>query len=141
MLQIRAVRSASSPKASDAFRTLRARVRELETLLQARDGPQVERQDTHRKLRRFEEAGHQAILAAYQRRHRQRREVERQFETAEEIAGQVEAQAQDLLPEDLPQGTFDDSPEDATAAAILADLASAVEAARQDLPRSGQTSA
>ena len=122
-------------QAVNAFQTLRARVRELMTQLQARDGLEVERQDTHRKLSRFEEAGHQAVLATYQRRRRQRRELERQFETAEEIAGRIEARAEELLPEDLPAGTFDDSPEDAAAATIIADLASSVEAARQELPR------
>ena len=122
--------------AENAFRTLRTQVRELDAQLAARDGLIVEREDALRKLSRFEEGRHRAILAAYQRRRRQRQEIERQFEVAEEIADLLGSNAKDLLSEDVPAGTFDDSPEDAAAGNVVAAVATAIAKARDALQRS-----
>ncbi|MYB38464.1 MAG: AAA family ATPase [Gammaproteobacteria bacterium] len=119
--------------AVNEFRTLRARVRELNARLAARDGLVVEREDVARKLSRFEAGRHRAVLAAYQRRRHQRQELERQFEAAEQAAGRIDASAAELLAADVPDGTFDDSPEDAAATSTIGAIGAGVTAARGKL--------
>ena len=63
-----------------AYFVSRARIRELDGRLKGLDDVKVELQDVERKLKRFEEAGHTAVLTDYRRRTRQRRETERQFD-------------------------------------------------------------
>ena len=117
-----------------AFYTVKARIRELEDKLGRRNDLVVEQRDVERKLRRFEEAGHTAILTAYRRRNRQRTEADRQFDTAETAAGRIERAAEALQPEDLPDGLFNDiSEEDRQVTEIMAALAIAVRTAAQDL--------
>ena len=119
--------------AVNEFRTLRARVRELNARLAARDGLLVEREDVARKLARFEAGRHRAVLAAYQRRRHQLQELERQFEVAEQTAGRIDVSAAELLPADVPDGTFDDSPEDAAATSTIRAVGAGVNAARGKL--------
>ena len=116
-----------------AYRTARARVRDLESRLRQRDELVVKRQDVERKLKRFEEAGHAAILTAYRRRDAQRRELERQFDDALEIASKIDAAAEDAVLADMPDGRFDDSPTDRHASHAIAELSVAVGAAAETL--------
>ena len=117
-----------------AYYTVKARIRELEDKLGRRNDLVVEQRDVERKLKRFEEAGHTAILTAYRRRNRQRTEADRQFDTAETAVGRIEQTAEALQPEDLPDGLFNEtSEEDRQVAAIMAALAIAVRTAAQDL--------
>ena len=125
--------------AKDAFYALRARIRELEGRLADRDALIVEHEDVERKLKRFEEAGHTAILTSYRRRGRQRRETERQLDAAVEAAGRLEEVATELQPEDLPDGLFVmDSDEDREITAVMDALAAAVQAAAKDLRTAAQ---
>ena len=125
--------------AKDAFYALRARIRELEGKLADRDALIVEHEDVERKLKRFEEAGHTAILTSYRRRGRQRRETERQFEVAAQAAGRLEEVAAELQPEDLPDELFvTDSAEDHEVTAIIDTLAAAVRMAADDVHTTAQ---
>ena len=125
--------------AKDAFYALRARIRELEGKLADRDGLIVEHEDVERKLKRFEEAGHTAILTTYRRRGRQRRETERQFDAAAEAAGRLEEVAAELQSEDLPDELFvTDSDEDREVIAIMGTVASAVRTAADDVHTTAQ---
>ena len=121
-------------EARSIYYATRARIRELDSRLERRDNLTVDLQDVERKLERFEEAGHAAVLTAYRRRDRQRREADRQFEVAEEVAGRIESVADELQIEDLPNGLFDEaSEEDRAVVEIVATLGAAVSAARQSL--------
>ena len=121
-------------EARNAFYASKARIRELEGKLGRRDDLTVEQRDVERKLKRFEEAGHTAILTAYRCRNRQRAEADRQFDAAEAAAERIKEAAAALQPEDLPDGLFNEtSEEDRQVAAIMAALAIAVRTAAQDL--------
>ena len=121
-------------EASNAFFAARARIREMEGKLARRSGIVVNREDIERRLKRFEDAGHTSILAAFRRRRRQQREVSRQFEVAEAAAVRIEEAAQMLLPEDLPEGMFErTSQEDLQATSIVAALADGIRDARRAL--------
>ena len=125
--------------AKDALYALRARIRELEGRLADRDALIVEHEDVERKLKRFEEAGHTAVLTSYRRRGRQRRETERQFDVAAEAAGRLEAVAAELQSEDLPDELFvADSAEDREVTAIIDTLAAAVRMAADDVHATAQ---
>ena len=125
--------------AKDAFYALRARIRELEGKLADRDALIVEHEDVERKLKRFEEAGHTAVLTNYRRRGRQRRETERQFEVAAQAAGRLEEVAAELQAEDLPDELFvTDSAEDRGVTAIIDTLAAAVRTAADDVHTTAQ---
>ena len=96
-------------------------------------------QDVERKLKRFEEAGHSAILTTYRRRSLQREETDRQFNAAEAAARRLEKAAAELQLEDLPDGLFvTDSDEDPEVAVIMNALAAAVSTAADDLRTSTQ---
>ena len=119
---------------SNGFFAARARVRELEGRLARRGDLVVKREDVERKLKRFEDAGHTSILTTLRHRRRQHREVERQFEVAEASAERIDEVAETLLPEDLPEGLFDEtSPEDPQAISIIATLAGGIREASQAL--------
>ena len=121
-------------EARNAFYATKARIRELEGKLSRQNDLATGQRDVERKLKRFEEAGHTAILTAYRNRNRQRTEADRQFDTAEAAASRIEQTAATLQPEDLPDGLFnDDLEEDRQAAAIMATLAINVRTAAQDL--------
>ena len=114
-------------------------VRDLERKLAGRDKLVVEQQDVERKLKRFEDAGHSAILTTYRLRNRQRKEVGRQLDGAEDAAERITQAADALLSEDIPEGLFGtESKEDREAAAIVEALAAAVRAAGQELRGSAQ---
>lgn len=116
-----------------AFDSSRARIRELESKLGGLEGPTtIALQDTERKLARFEESGHTAVLTAYRDRQRQRQEIDRQFKAVEEAAKQIEATAESLSMDDLPDGLFEESSqEDRQVVELAAALRAAVETARQ----------
>lgn len=126
-------------EARDAFYTLRARIRELDRKVADRDALVVERRDTERKLKRFEEASYTAILKTYRHRSRQRTETERQFDAAVEAAGRIEEAAAELQPEDLPDELFvTNSNEEREVAALMDTLAAAVHTAADDLRTTAQ---
>ena len=116
-----------------AFDSSRARIREIESKLSGLEGPTtIALQDVERKLTRFEESGHTAVLTAYRGRQRQRQEIDLQFQAVEEAAQQIEATAESLKHDDLPDGPFDDmSQEDREVVELAAALKAAVETARQ----------
>ena len=113
-------------EACAAFNALRARIRETDQRLRRADGLFVELQDVERKLKGFEDAGHQTLLTDYRRRERQRRVTEHQLESARAAAERVDAAAQTLELDDVPDGVFSVADEDQKAAAVLARLAVAV---------------
>ena len=126
-------------EARNGFYALRARVRELDDRLAYRDSLAVEHQDVERKLNRFEESGHTAVLTNYRHRNRQQREADRHFEVAEDTAERLEAIAADLQPEDLPDGLFDmESAEDRELVETLQALAAAARAATDSLRDNAQ---
>ena len=116
-----------------AFDSSRSRIRELESKLSGLEGPTtIALQDVERKLARFEESGHTAVLTAYRGRQRQRQEIDRQFEAVEEAAKQIEATAESLSMDDLPDDLFEESSqEDREVVELAAALKAAVETARQ----------
>ncbi len=121
------------------FYALRARIREINGKLARWEDLIVERQDVDRKLKRFEEAGHTAILTAYRHRGRQRREADRQFEAVSSAAERIEKVATTLQPDDLPDGLFDETREaDRQVAAIMDQLADAMRTAGHDLGDAAQ---
>ena len=125
--------------ARNSYYVTKAGVRELDSRLKRRDDLTVELQDVERNLNRFEEAGHAAILTTYRRRNRQRREADRQFEAAAAAAGRIESAADELQPEDLPDGLFDDgSEEDKYVVEAVAALGAAIHAAEQSLREAAQ---
>ena len=113
-------------EAQAAFSALRARIREVRQRLGREDDLVFRLQDVESKLKRFEDAGHRAVLTAYRRRERQRQESERQLGLAMEAAARLEVAAEELALEDLPDGVFALEDEDKEAVAILATLATAV---------------
>ena len=121
-----------------AYRAARTGMRDLEARLRQRDELVVKRQDVERKLRRFEEAGHTAVLTAYRRRDAQHREVDRQFDDALEIAHRIETAAEDAVLADVPDGGFDDSPTDRHASHAIAALSAAVGDAAAALRRAAE---
>ena len=117
-----------------AFFASKARIREIDGRLKGLDDLKVELQDVERKLERFEEAGHTAVLTEYRRRTRQRREAERQFDVADAAARTLDDAATALQPEDLPHGLFDaESETDIHVTAIVAELGDAVRNAAQEV--------
>ena len=121
-------------EACNAFFALRAGIRELDEKLGRQDQLKVALRDVERKLRHFEEAGHAAILTAYRRRDRQRREANRQLDTAEKAAQRIEAMAAELQTEDLPDGLIDEtSREDQQLAEFMTALGAAVNSAAQGM--------
>lgn len=91
------------------FLALRANVRELAGKVAGRDALNVQLADVRRKLDRFEQQHHAEVLKAYQLRTRQEREIARQFEAAAEFAKRIDGLANDLTPDDIPGGIFDEA--------------------------------
>ena len=117
-----------------AFYSSRSRIRELEKRLARRDSCVLERQDIERKLRRFEEAGHAAILTNFRLRSRQVREVDRQIELMEGAVTGIGRAADSMLPEDVPDELFDNSAvADRSVVEVIAKLAIAMEASAREL--------
>ena len=126
-------------QAQQAFDTLRSRIREHDSKLGSKDQLVVEQEDVERKLKRFEEAGHTAVLKSYRLCNRQDREADRQFDVAQAAVGNIEAAAENLQPEDLPSALFnEDSDDDRQVIHIMATLASAVREAARELRGSAQ---
>lgn len=71
------------------FQTLRSRSRELEAFLLDEQRLRGELSDLERRLRVFEEGGHEAILTAYQRSQRQRQAVEDWEKRLRQVAANV----------------------------------------------------
>ena len=117
-----------------AYFASRARIRELDGRLKGLDDQKVELHDVERKLKRFEDAGHTAVLTEYRRRTRQRRETERQFDVADMAARTLDDAATALQPEDLPDGLFDaESEPDAQGTKVIVALENAVRTAAQEV--------
>ena len=126
-------------EAQIAFYASEFSMRNLDRKLAGRDKLVVEQQDVERKLKRFEDAGHSAILTTYRLRNRQRKEVGRQFKQAEDAAVRIVHAADTLLPEDMLEELFGtESEEDREVIAIMDALASAVRAAGRELRGSAQ---
>ena len=126
-------------EARSAFYASRARIRELDSKLGREAALTVDLEDVERKLKRFEDAEHRAVLTAFRRRHRQQREWERQIAGASAAATRIEAVAADLHPDDLPDGTFDEKSEhDRQATAIIVALGNAVRAAAREMRETAQ---
>lgn len=123
---------AAFEEAKRAFLAARAQMRELDGKLQGREALTLTLQDTQRKLARFEDADHAALLKNYQRTNRQSRELERQFEASAELTTRLKALADDLLPEDLPEDLFD-ATEDGPALSIIQALHASIAKARQEI--------
>ena len=122
-----------------AFYASRARIRELESKLGRETALTVELEDVERKLQRFEDAEHRAVLTVYRRHRRQRRELERQFAGADDGAARIEEAAAHLQPDDLPDGTFDEALDvERQAAAIITALGDAVRAAAREVRETAQ---
>ena len=96
-------------RARTRFFESRARVRHLEEGLARRDEIVGEYEDVKRKLQRFQDAQHRAILTTFRRRGREQREAERQFESASSAVERIKALAAEIQPDDLPDGLFTDS--------------------------------
>ena len=121
-------------EACNAFLAVRARIRETEGKLARRDDIVVKRDDVERKLKRFEESGHTSVLTAYRTCNRQRREVDRHFEVTDAAAARIEEAVSTLVPEDLPEGSFDGTlQEDQQAISIIGLLAAGVRDASRTL--------
>ena len=126
-------------EARAAFYASRARIRELDSKLGRETALTVDLEDVERKLKRFEDAEHRAILTAYRQHGRQRRELERQFASADNGAARIEEAAANLQPDDLPDGTFDEASDvDREAMAIIAALGDAVRAAAREVRESAE---
>ena len=126
-------------EARAAFYASRARIRELDSKLGRETSLTVELEDVERKLKRFEDAEHRAILTAYRQHGRQRRELERQFASADNGAARIDEAAANLQPDDLPDGTFDEASDvDREAIAIIAALGDAVRAAAREVRESAE---
>ena len=127
-------------EANAAFQASRSRIREIDSKLYGlEDSLTVELQDVERKLKRFEGAGHTAILTAYRHRQRQRREVDRQFEAVESAAERIELTAEELQLEDLPDGLFAlASEEDQQASEIMIAMRTALSTAAQETRTTAQ---
>ena len=114
-------------QARSAFCATRSKIQEISGRLERRDGLMVELEDVGRKLRRLEESGHAAILTAYRISDRQSREVDRQVEATKAAAQQIDKLAADLLPEDIPDGLFnEEAEEDKQALASMTAIADAM---------------
>ena len=126
-------------EARAAFYASRARIRELDSKLSRETALTVELQDVERKLKRFEEAEHRAVLTAYRRHGRQHRELERQFANADDGAARIEDAAATLQSDDLADGVFNEASDaDGEAVAIITALADAVRAAAREVREAGQ---
>jgi PHP family Zn ribbon phosphoesterase len=90
------------------FLALRANIRDLAGKLAGREVLGVQLGDIRRKLDRFEQAHHAEVLKAYQQRTRQEREISRQFESADDVVKRIEGVANDIAPDDIPAGLFDE---------------------------------
>ena len=126
--------------AKQRFLALRARARELDGKLKARDEVQVKLGDVQRKLAGFEGKEHTEILRSFQLRSRQEREVQRQIEGGRALGARIEELAKQIVPEDLPAGLFDgEDAADRTALAIIGRLHEAVAKAAETLQAAGNT--
>ena len=126
-------------QAQQSFFTLRSRILELDSKLARKDQLVVELEDVERKLKRFEEAGHTAVLKSYRLRNRQSKEADRQFDVAQVFVDNIEATAEKLQPEDLPNALFDEnSSEELRVIQIIETLATAVRKTAQELRDSAQ---
>ena len=125
--------------ARNAFLSSLARIREIDGKLARRNEIEVDRSDVERKLKRFEDSGHASILTAYRIRNRQRRETDRHFEVTEAAAVQIEETAAASVPEDLPEGAFDQaSEEDQAALVAIGALANGIREAGRTLRSAAQ---
>jgi hypothetical protein len=91
------------------YLALRANVRDLAGKVAGRDALNVQLADVRRKLDRFEQQHHAEVLKAYQLRTRQEREIARQLDAAAEFAKRIDGLANELTPDNVPAGLFDEN--------------------------------
>ena len=116
------------------FLESRARIRRFDERLRGRDELVGDHADVERKLRRFQDARHRAVLTSFQNRRREQGEAARQFEAARSTIEEIKALAARTQAEDVPDGLFaDDSAESAHAAGIINRLAKAITRAAAEL--------
>ena len=122
-------------EARSAFYSTRASMREVNARISGRLGELVvEQEDVERKLARFEEAAHQAVLEEYRRRDRQRAELDRRFDELNEAAARIERMADGIEPTGVAADVFHaDSTADDAATQIISVLDEAIRDAREDL--------
>jgi energy-coupling factor transporter ATP-binding protein EcfA2 len=94
-------------EAKQAFFSMRAKQRSLETQLKARETLVLNLLDIKRKLAQFEGSNHAEILKKYQKTNRQSRELVRVFEDISKHIDRLNAQHQNILLDDFPEGVFD----------------------------------
>lgn len=123
-------------EAEGRFLTLRARARELRQKLAGRDRVRGQLDDVKRKLAKFEETQHAAILKEHQKRSRQLREIGNQRAEVDKFVADIAKLVQGASLSDPPDGLFQDADAvDATAASAAARLRQAVQAAGIELAR------
>ncbi len=120
-------------EAEEAYLASRGRVRELEAKL-TREDVTIDLEDVERKLKRFEESNHAAVLKAYRASVLQEREAERQFADVEKGARRVARLADDIELESMPAGVADSgSQADAALRQVVEALTAAVDSASAEL--------
>jgi hypothetical protein len=121
------------------FLALRANGRELAGKVAGREALSVQLTDVRRKLDRFEQANHAEVLKAYQLRTRQEREIARQFDAAAELAARIDSLANELTPDDIPAGLFDENrAADRSATEVLNRLRAQVLSAAESVRAAGK---
>ncbi|MCP4545756.1 MAG: ABC transporter [bacterium] len=93
------------------FMALRAEAREIAVGLGEEPHIRGELADVKRKLAVFEEAGHAAILLAFQRRRRQQQTLKKWEEDLRKIGEDLRAAASEVIPEELDASPFDPADE------------------------------
>ena len=94
-------------EAKDEYYSLRAKLRALKGRLTERPELQRKLTDVGRKLEAFTKSHHTDVLKAHQQTMRQRREIEETLKQLRLVPDRIETLTQDLLLDDLPDGTFD----------------------------------
>lgn len=102
-----------------SFLSLRAQVRELDGKLAEYDLAKQKLQDVQRKLDRFENTDHAAILKKYQQKSREHLEITRQIDFLETLAKSIDNLTNEFQREALTSGLFE-LPDDASALQIVA---------------------
>lgn len=126
------LQKATFDEAKRAFFASQAQLRELEGKLQGLEPLKLSLEDIRRKLARFENADHAAVLKNYQHTSQQSLELERQFEASVELSARLKAFASEVLAEDLPEGLFN-ATEDGEVLTLVEALHAAIAMTRQQV--------
>ena len=93
--------------AKDEYLSMRAKLRVLKGRLTERPELQRKLTDVVHKLEAFTNSHHTDVLKTHQRMARQRREIEETLEQLRMVPDRIATLTQDLLLDDMPDGTFD----------------------------------